>query len=161
MTWSSHILLANGEVPVTSTADDVTTTTTVEFDFPPETIAEGTLIAGFAVAAVLLIAVLWRDTSRVGAVARGWLFLLRMAAFLGVLVIALNPHQRTQQESFKPSQVVLLADTSTSMQQPAGDPSSIASSEPAELRWEAVRRLLAESQLLDTLREQHVERLGE
>ncbi|MCA9073782.1 MAG: VWA domain-containing protein [Planctomycetaceae bacterium] len=156
MTWSSHILLANGEVPVTSTADDVTTTTTVEFDFPPETIAEGTLIAGFAVAAVLLIAVLWRDTSRVGAVARGWLFLLRMAAFLGVLVIALNPHQRTQQESFKPSQVVLLADTSTSMQQPAGDPSSIASSEPAELRWEAVRRLLAESPLLDKLREQHV-----
>ena len=156
MTWSSHILLANGEVPVTSAADDVTTTTTVELDFPPETITEGVLFAGFAVAAVLLIVVLWRDTSRLGVAARSWLFLLRMAAFLGVLVIALNPHQRTQQESFKPSQVLLLADTSTSMQQPASDPSTIESSEPAELRWEAVKRLLTESPLLDTLREQHV-----
>ena len=75
---------------------------------------------------------------------------------MGLLVIALNPHQRTQKESFRPSQVVLLIDTSTSMQQPAKDPAEPTSSEPRALRWEAVRRMLAETPLLDRLREQHV-----
>ncbi len=153
MTWSGHILLANGDA---STADDVTSTTTVEVDFPPQTVAEGVLFAGFAIAAVLLITFLWHDTSRLSGLQRAWLLLLRLAAFAGVLIIALNPHQRTQKESFRPSQVILLADTSTSMQQPADDPAVISSTEPTEMRWEAIQQLLSESPLIDKLREQHV-----
>ncbi|MEZ6144834.1 MAG: VWA domain-containing protein [Planctomycetaceae bacterium] len=153
MTWSGHILLANGDA---STADGITTTTTVEVDFPPETVVDGVLFVGFALAGILLIFFLWRDTSRLSHLSRAWLLLLRLSAFVGVLIIALNPHQRTQKESFRPSQVILLADTSTSMQQPASDPAAGTSVETAEMRWEVIQQLLAESTLVDSLREQHV-----
>ena len=115
------MLLANGVTD--SGSGEVTTTSVVEIDFPPETVADGLLLAGFAVAAALLVWLIWRDTVRLHPVWRGWLLLLRVGALLGLFVIALNPHQRTQKESFRPSQVVLLVDTSTSMQQPANDPS--------------------------------------
>src|SRR5690606_28288745 len=62
----------------------------------------------------------------------------------------------TQEESFRPSQVVLLVDTSTSMQQPADDPSPAVNPQDAEVRWEAVRDLLADSDLIERLRESHV-----
>ena len=135
------MLLANGDA---SRADGITTTTTVEVDFPPETVVDGVLFVGFALAGILLIFFLWRDTSRLSHLSRAWLLLLRLSAFVGVLIIALNPHQRTQKESFRLSQVILLADTSTSMQQPASDPAAGTSVEAAEVRWEVIQQLLAE-----------------
>ncbi|MGD9854008.1 MAG: hypothetical protein AB7U20_03570 [Planctomycetaceae bacterium] len=148
--------LAQGTSAAATTADDVSTTSVVEVDFPPETVAEGLLLAGFAVALVLVAALLWRDASRLPKVARFWLMLLRLGALAGLFVIAMNPHQRTQKESFRPSQVLLLVDTSTSMQQPSSDPAEPASSAARELRWEAVQRLLAESPLIGELRQEHV-----
>ncbi len=154
-------MLPNGITGAASTAGDVSTTSVIEVDFPPETIPEGLLFAGFAVTLVLVVWLLWRDASRLRAIQRAWLLFLRVAALAGLLVIALNPHQRTQKESFRASQVVLLVDTSTSMQQPASDPAEAdfagsVSARPQEPRWEAVKRLLAESPLIDRLREQHV-----
>ena len=47
------MLLANGVTD--SGSGEVTTTSVVEIDFPPETVADGLLLAGFAVAAALLV----------------------------------------------------------------------------------------------------------
>ncbi|MBX3439304.1 MAG: VWA domain-containing protein, partial [Planctomycetaceae bacterium] len=150
------MLQANGTTGSGSTAGDVLTTSVLEIDFPPETVPEGLLLAGFALTLALVTVFLWRDASRVGTWQRLWLLLLRLGALAVVLVIALNPHHRTQKESFRPSQVVLLIDTSTSMQQPAHDPTEPGSTADQELRWEAVKHLLADSPLLDQLREQHI-----
>jgi hypothetical protein len=139
-----------------STAGDVTTTTTIEYDFPPATFADGLLLGAFAVVAALVVWLLLRDSTQLGPLARGWLVLLRLSALAGLLVIAINPHQRTQEESFRPSQVMLLVDTSTSMQQPAGDPSPSVNPQDAPVRWEAVRDLLANTGLIEHLRESHV-----
>ncbi len=161
--------LSNGIIGAATTAGDVSTTSVIEVDFPPETIPEGLLLAGFGVTLALVVWLLWRDASRLHAMQRAWLLFLRVAALAGLLVIALNPHQRTQKESFRSSQVVLLIDTSTSMQQPAADPADSAEADaaqsaltgpispgPQEPRWEAVKRMLADSPLIDRLREQHV-----
>ena len=156
MTWTAYNSLPALLAQTQEAVGEVTTTTTVEYDFPPETFADGLLLGGFAVVAVVIVWLLLRDAARLAPAARVWLILLRLAVLAGLLVIAINPHRRTQEESFRPSQVVLLVDTSTSMQQPAGDPT--ASTDPAdqEVRWEAVRDLLADSPLIERLRETHV-----
>ncbi|CAK9104929.1 Uncharacterized protein SCF082_LOCUS48922, partial [Durusdinium trenchii] len=74
---------------------------------------------------------------------------------VGLAVIALNPHTRTQTEAFRPSQVLLLVDTSTSMQQAATDPRD-ADSSAVPTRSAAVESLLAEGELIETLQNQHV-----
>ena len=95
-----------------------------------------------------------RDTRQLGA---GWkIFLtgLRLA-FLGLgLLIALNPHQRTQTDAYRPSKVIVLVDTSTSMQQPVRDPRSSGAS-PVPTRSEAAIELLRDSELLSRLRDVH------
>ena len=75
----------------------------------------------------LLITMIWalviarRDTRELHGFWMLWLSALRLGMLACLLVIALNPHVRTQRESFRPSQVAILVDTSTSMKQPSTD----------------------------------------
>ncbi len=146
-------VLANGVGKVGSPAD-VSTVTTIEYDFPPQTLSEMALLAGFAIVAALLIWLSLRDTATLSRGWRTWLLALRLAALAGLFLIALNPHRRTQEESFRPSQVALLVDTSTSMQQPAGDAGD-PSTGAQQPRWEAVRAMMADSTLLAELTKTH------
>ncbi len=83
-----------------------------------------------------------------------FLMLLRLS-FLGLaLVIAFNPHERTQTDAYRDSRVILLVDTSQSMQQPESDPRDQAS--VRQSRATAVQKLLADSPLIDELRKDHV-----
>ena len=134
-------------------ADSSTTSKSLQFDWP-ETAGDFTLYAIFALAAVFAVIMYFRDTR---SLSRGWtvLFsLLRLSLLTGLVVIALNPQERTQKESYRPSQVVLVVDTSTSMQQPDRDPRSSGAA-PLRTRADAVAQLLAESDLIDELRSIH------
>lgn len=128
------------------------TTSTLEWDLPyvwQDWIPIWLLLAAMATTVWFAL----RDRRIVG---RNWTLLLatlRMA-FLGLaIVIALNPHQRTQTDAYRDSRVVILVDTSQSMQQPETDPRN--TGVPQRSRSAAVRELLEKSTLLDELREQH------
>jgi hypothetical protein len=152
------LLLANGSTVRVPGDANITSTTTLEFDFPPETFGDALLLAGFGLAAVIMVWLILRDAAEVSRGWRAWLLCLRMLMLAGLAVIALNPHRRTQQEAFRPSQVLLLVDTSTSMQQSAVDliDGAAETARPPEQRWQAVRRLLEQTSLVESLREQHV-----
>src|SRR5690606_30421354 len=75
------------------------------------------------------------------------------AVLVLALVIAFNPHERTQTDSYRDSRVIVLVDTSQSMQQPESDPRD--QTQPVRSRAAAVRELLEKSPLLDELRTQH------
>jgi len=94
-----------------------------------------------------------RDRRVVG---RNWvLFLatLRLAFLILALVVALNPHERTQTDAYRDSRVVVLIDTSQSMQQPETDPRT--SGVMPRSRSAAVTELLEKTSLIDELRDQH------
>lgn len=95
-----------------------------------------------------------RDTRMIG---RRWgvaLLGLRLIVLgLGV-IIALNPHERSQTDVYRDSRVLLLVDTSQSMQQPERDPRD-ASGAAGRTRAEAVQALLRESPLLAELQKDH------
>lgn len=131
-----------------------TASTSLEFDWPL-TVQEWSLFGVLLVAAVVALVLVTRDTRQMH---RSWQFVLlglRIAVLVGLAVIALNPHTRTQTEAFRPSQVLLLVDTSTSMQQAATDPRD-ADSSALPTRSAAVEALLANGSLIETLQEQHV-----
>ena len=106
---------------------------------------------------VALGTTLWfgmRDRRSVSRPVTLFLMLLRLS-FLGIaLLIALNPHERTQTDAYRDSRVILLVDTSQSMQQPERDPREITG--PKQTRSEAVQNLIAQTSLLDDLRREHV-----
>lgn len=95
----------------------------------------------------------WRDRRMIG---RNWmLFLsaLRFSFLTLALVVALNPHERTQTDAYRDSRVIVLVDTSQSMQQPETDPRQNAAAPRS--RADAIRDLLEKSPLIDSLRQQH------
>ncbi|MFK7822203.1 MAG: hypothetical protein AB8G99_26140 [Planctomycetaceae bacterium] len=129
------------------------TFTTTEWDVPeslPMLLAWG---VGIALLFAFVIFTYKRDTARLGSGWRAWLTLLRLAALVGVIGILLNPHERTQRSSMRPSEVAVVIDTSISMQFPAKDSDS--SSSDVASRAEAVRTAILESSLLDELSEKH------
>ncbi|WP_437227606.1 hypothetical protein SH661x_000461 [Planctomicrobium sp. SH661] len=94
-----------------------------------------------------------RDKRIVG---RNWvLFLasLRVLFLAIAIVVALNPHERTQTDAYRDSRVIVLVDTSQSMQQPETDPRN--TGVPQRTRAAAVNDLLEKSPLVDELRSQH------
>lgn len=96
----------------------------------------------------------WRDGR---SLSRGWVLALQglRLMFLAVaLVIALNPHERTQTDAYRDSRVILLVDTSQSMQQPESDPRESPGA-AARTRTQAIETLLRDSPLVDQLRAQH------
>lgn len=129
------------------------TFTTTELDVPESL----PVLLGCAVGVALLIGlIVWtyrRDTSRLGWGWRSWLTTLRLLVFAAILGIMLNPHERTQRSSIRPSEVAILVDTSVSMQFPAKDVSGDSATNLS--RADAVRAALFESNLLGQLAERH------
>ncbi|WP_437204537.1 hypothetical protein [Planctomicrobium sp. SH664] len=80
---------------------------------------------------------------------------LRLAVIAVALIIALNPHERTQTDAYRDSRVILLVDTSQSMQQPQTDPRQTPGGIGTS-RADAVREVLEKSDLLNRLRADHV-----
>ncbi|WP_437187519.1 hypothetical protein SH668x_000916 [Planctomicrobium sp. SH668] len=94
-----------------------------------------------------------RDQRIVG---RGWsiaLSCLRLVFLATAIVVALNPHERTQTDAYRDSRVIVLVDKSQSMQQPETDPRN--TTETPRTRSAAVVELLDKTPLIEKLREQH------
>lgn len=134
-------------------AQSTGTFTTTEWDIPeslPVLLAWGLGIA------LLIAFVVWtyrRDTARLGWGWRLWLTTLRLLALAGIIGIMLNPHERTQRSSVRPSEVALVIDTSVSMQFPATD--ATGESAAVQTRADAVRASIFESDLLEQLNQRH------
>lgn len=94
-----------------------------------------------------------RDTRELSAVWRVALFGLRGSVWIGLLLIFLDPQERTETEVVRPSRVALLVDTSSSMGFPvkAGENESVA----AMSRIDAVRGMLESGPLVPQLRTRH------
>lgn len=133
--------------------DATGTTSSVEWDWPylwTDWIPLSLLL--LAMATTLFFAI--RDTRTIH---RGWTYLLaglRVAFLMIGVVLALNPHNRTQTDAFRASRVLLLVDTSSSMQQPVRDPRS-APAGTVPTRTQAVVELLKNSELLQRLQQDH------
>ncbi len=94
-----------------------------------------------------------RDRRTLSTPASLLLITLRLSFLAIAIVIALNPHERTQTDAYRDSRVLLLVDTSQSMQQPESDPRE--QQAVRQTRAAAVEKLLAQSPLLETLRKDH------
>lgn len=151
------------------------TITMVEWGWPEDPLTWAILLAaGIAITAY----VVWlyrRDTTETGLATRIWLTALRLAMFSGLLLIWLNPQERTQESMTRPSRVAIIVDRSLSMRHPANDASAdisaSAESESAEsepkatptqsavdstaTRSDLVKKVLADSPMLEALRQQH------
>jgi hypothetical protein len=104
-----------------------------------------------ALAAILLFvrAMYRRDSVEMSAV-WGWLLtFLRLAAFLGLLILYLQPHWRSEREEVRNSRVLLLVDTSQSMGMTDADAGT------TENRLQQIAKGLRDSDLLARLREVH------
>jgi len=133
------------------------TFTVREFDWP-QTPLGWLLFLGGSLVVVAWVAWLYqRDTVELKPVWRIWLAALRLGTLAGLLLIALNPHDRTQKDTFRPSRVGVLVDTSLSMRHPAKSISIGGSSQEADrtTRVEATLKFLGQSKLIETLRQQH------
>jgi len=95
-----------------------------------------------------------RDTRRQPGIWTPILAAFRVLVLAVGVVIALNPHFRTQTDAYRPSRVILLVDTSQSMQQPETDPRQAQGN--VRTRAEAVQNLLSDSDLLRQLRQDHL-----
>ncbi|MEZ6047444.1 MAG: hypothetical protein R3C11_18060 [Planctomycetaceae bacterium] len=82
---------------------------------------------------------------------------LRLLLVVGLSVIALNPQERTQKMSFRPSRVALLVDTSLSMRFPENDLSEgeTARDTNQPTRAQVVEQLLSDSEFLNKLQQEH------
>ena len=92
--------------------------TATEFDWPETPLSKLLFFGGFA---LLLIYAIWmyiRDTRAINGFWRALLLLLRLSVIAGLALIVLNPQERTQRMSYRPSRVAVLVDTSLSMKFP-------------------------------------------
>lgn len=112
---------------------------------------------GFFLCGLLAICI-WayrRDTRELSPFWKIWLAGLRMAVWIGLFLIFLDPQERTETEVTRPSRVALLIDTSASMGFPEEAQSASPPSANALTRADAVTALLAKTSLLDELRRTH------
>ena len=145
-------------VSLFAAADSSSTMRSIEFSLP-----EGPWQwAGYSLAVVALvtlaIVVYRKDAASLSGVAKVWLTGLRLSVIAGLIVIAINPQERTRKMSFRPSRVAVLIDTSLSMREPESAPptgSSAAGEASPPSRSAAITELLSGTPLLDELRKQH------
>ncbi len=116
-----------------------------------------------AVGVAWIVAMYLRDTNELHPAWKVWLLALRLGAWLGLIAIAVNPQERTQTTSFRPSRVAIAIDTSLSMQLPEKSPDESESAKAeavtdkpiARTRAEAVRELLERSPMVAELQRNH------
>jgi hypothetical protein len=134
-----------------------------EFDLPSSSTG---WLASFL---VLVLGVLWiaglylRDTVELHPFWKVWLLVLRLGTWGGLIAIAINPRERTQTTSFRPSRVAIAIDTSLSMQLPEQSSSDLPDSENAtpaappatRTRAAAIHDLLVNSPLIADLQRNH------
>lgn len=115
------------------------------------------LFAGFAVVAVLAIVVYLRDARKLHPLVTAWLTLLRLATIAALLVIALNPSDRTSSSEPIASRVLFLVDVSSSMDNPekGGDVEPIGGSHEARKRSQAVLELFEGTPMFAELKKYH------
>lgn len=130
-----------------------TTFRSVEFDGPTSDWEYALVFFGVL---ALISFVIWLYRKDTHELSLGWrLFLgsLRIAVIACLVVIALNPQERIQRRSFRPSRVAVLVDTSSSMKNPSEDRTNANAEIPS--REEVVLELLAESKFIAELRKNH------
>ena len=138
-------------------ADATATLTSRELDLPQSALGWLLLLGGSLLVFLWVVWLYLRDTHELSPWWKAWLTVLRLSVLASLLVIALNPSDRTQKQAFRPSRVAILVDTSLSMRHPAESPNSDSSpgSDKGPTRAEAVRQLLAGTPLIEHLRKQH------
>ncbi|MDA0281984.1 MAG: VWA domain-containing protein, partial [Planctomycetota bacterium] len=136
----------------------------IEFDLPETPLEWSVCLGGLALLLVFGVRIYLRDTSELNRFWRCFLLLLRLSVLTGLILIALNPQERTQKMAYRPSQVAVLIDRSLSMQFPQSQPmpgdstGNNADGLPnadAQSRSEAVADLLENSALLEELKKNH------
>lgn len=133
-----------------------------EVDMPDSPLAWLGWLALAAIGVAWIVAMYLRDTQELHPAWKVWLLALRLAAWLGLIAIAVNPQERTQTTSFRPSRVAIAVDTSLSMQLPETSPDEVgseksggAATRPSRPRADAVRELLERSPLIADLQRNH------
>ncbi|MEZ6066369.1 MAG: VWA domain-containing protein [Planctomycetaceae bacterium] len=116
------------------------------------------MVGGFLAAAGLVLLLYVRDTRGLTTTRKylwcGWLAALRIAVIVALFVVFLDPHERTETQAYRPSQVLLLVDASASMEQPETDPRTAGGAD-VRSRAAAVEALLRDSPLIEELRQTH------
>jgi hypothetical protein len=143
---------------VTLAADATATFTAREFDDLPQSPLGWLMLIGGSVIVVAWVVWLYlKDTRELSAGWKAWLTFLRLSVLACLLVIALNPSDRTQKQAFRPSRVAIAIDTSLSMRHPAETPGADASpgKDAGPSRAEAIQQVFSKSPLLEQLRRQH------
>jgi hypothetical protein len=135
-------------------AVDSATLTVREFDWPTTPQGWLMLLVGGSVLVLWTVWLYLKDTAEFSWFWKTWLTSLRIATLASLMIIALNPSDRTQKQSYRPSRVAVLVDTSLSMRHPATSTKDGGTS-AGPSRAEAAKQLLVESKLIDTLRKQH------
>jgi hypothetical protein len=137
----------------------------LEFEFPESTVGRVLLVVGplaligwMVYLNIIDTRALWRR-STASLLATGWLVLLRLAVIVGIVVIAINPQERTRTTAFRRSRVAVLVDTSLSQRYPADDvagaPGSVGTTAPGPTRAEAVADVFANTPFFERLRKHH------
>lgn len=151
-------LLSRTTLDLTTLAAD--TRMAWEVDLPDGPIQWGVWLT-VAAAGVAWVAWMYaKDTRELHPFWKTWLLVLRLGAWAGLLIIAVNPQERTQTTSFRPSRVAVAVDTSLSMQLPEKSLDEAANGESAEAasvrtRADAVREFLERSSLIAELQKSH------
>ena len=113
------------------------------------------VIGGFLLAMALAVFVYINDCKKLHPLWTSWLLFLRLAVFAILLLILLNPQDRTTSTLFTPSQVVILVDTSTSMGFREKSITNDKDSGDRRTRIEAVAELMQKTPMLAELQKYH------
>ncbi|MFQ5732974.1 MAG: hypothetical protein ACE5KM_13620 [Planctomycetaceae bacterium] len=133
-------------------------TAELSFSLPTHWLEWTLVVGGFSLAMILAVVVYIFDCKRLHPGWTMWLLFLRLAVFVVLIVILLNPQDRTSSTLFTPSRVIFMVDTSTSMGfrekglANADDPSSPAG---RRTRTEAVVEMLENTPMIAELRKFH------
>lgn len=136
---------------------------TIEYDLPQSSVAILILLAGLVLLFGLTFVTSFKDSRFLKTPWRVLLLTLRVTVLALLLLVLLNPRERSQTSQIQKSRVGILVDTSLSMAYPAtavedGDTTESAASSdtnPKATRAEEIQRVLVDGGLLDKLSETH------